>query len=150
MQFLASLWQKMTAYLAARTGRLWKKVASRFLPVSKKPTLPSGEKAAVASPPSAPVVVRQDQEHACPFYNELKIRFRDIGKLAAIEETMGRDSLTAMPEGGWQSRLEQLSYLRRHSHEALMAPEVARLIEKAKDHRENNADDWDSWDCANL
>lgn len=95
-------------------------------------------------------VSKQYQNHACPNYMNLKMRFRDIGRMNAIIETLGRDFLTAMPEGAYKSRLSQISFLSRRLHEDIANQELASLIENANTHIEQCPDEWDDWDTANL
>ncbi len=152
MILFQSLWQKIKDWVYS-PARPWGSLSFGALPF---PSLGfKSDKIKIANVPepesvAAPVVVRQDQEHSSLAYNQLKAQFRDIGKLAAVEETMGRDFLTAMPEGAWKSRLGQISYLQRRMHEDLVAVDVAKLLDRAKDHKANHADDWDDWDSANL
>lgn len=94
--------------------------------------------------------VRQDQLHACEAYTNLKIRFRDIGRMNAIIETLGRDFLTAMPEGAVQSRLGQMAFLYRRMHEDLTADDVQAWLDEAREHEYAKPHDWDEWDEANL
>ncbi len=107
---------------------------------------------APATPPviEAPVIVRQYEEHPSDAYMELKIRFRDIGRIRAIAETMGRDFLTAMPEGAWKSRLGQIAYLHRLEHEKLTGQDTVKLLDRAANHLAQSPSDWDEWDSANL
>lgn len=93
---------------------------------------------------------RQSEEHACAEYTDLKHIFRDIGRLHGIVETLGRDFLTAMPEGAAKSRLGQITYLHRRAHEDLVNKNVSDLIEKAHAHEHSNKSQWDEWDSANL
>lgn len=102
------------------------------------------------APQHGPSVVRQYEEHPSDAYMDLKYRYRDIGRLSAIAETLGRDFLTSMPEGAWQARLGQIGFLHRRMHEDLTNPEVKRLLDRARSHVENNREDWDEWDRANL
>lgn len=124
--------------------------------LSSLPKIWEGKKASTAHLPqpdnnfSANVLIRQDEQHSSDDYTNLKAIFRDHGRLNAIAETLGRDFLTAMPEGAWKSRLGQLAYLSTRNHMDLGASGVAKLIDKAKNHRENNTDEWDEWDSANL
>lgn len=97
-----------------------------------------------------PETPRQYSVHPCPQYMELKIRFRDIGRLSAIAETIGRDYLTYMPEGAASRRLGQIAYLYRRLHEDLVSGDVANDLEKAQKHRDENPESWDAWDSANL
>ena len=93
---------------------------------------------------------KQYQSHSCPHYMELKMRFRDIGRMNGIIESLGRDFLTAMPDGAYKSRLGQIAFLSRRLHEDLANKEIASLIEKASVHQRKNKKQWDDWDCANL
>lgn len=101
-------------------------------------------------PIEAPVIVRQYEDHPSDAYMDLKYRFRDIGRLTAISETMGRDFLTAMPEGAWKSRLGQIAYLHRLVHEKVTGKDMLRLLDRARDHQAQHPGDWDEWDAANL
>lgn len=93
---------------------------------------------------------KQDEEHACESYTKLKKEFRDIGRMNAIIEVLGRDFLTAMPEGAYKSRLGQIAFLYRRMHEDLTDDQIHGLLEKAQSHAYENDDDWDDWDTANL
>ena len=96
------------------------------------------------------IVPKQYQNHPCPNYMDLKMAFRDIGRMNAIIETLGRDFLTAMPEGAYKSRLGQIAFLSRRMHEDLANQMVADLIEKAHQHQHQCPEEWDEWDNANL
>ncbi len=124
-------------------------VTTFFLSGRKKELVVSPEK---QEPPPKPLsyIVRQEQEHACDAYMKLKLQFRDAGRMAAIAETMGRDFLTAMPDGAWKSRLVQISFLHRRMHEDINNAGIAGQLERAQSHLSNHAEDWDEWDCANL
>lgn len=94
--------------------------------------------------------IRQDQLHACESYTNLKVRFRDIGRMNAIIETLGRDFLTAMPQGAYESRLGQMAYLYRRMHEDLTADDVTAWLDEAREHQYATPGEWDEWDEANL
>ena len=130
---LSDLWQKTKAWLSER------KVAKAVLKA-----LPAPSKNADVPPP------RQEQDHACPAYMELKLKYRDIGRLAAIGETLGRDFLTAMPSGAYESRLGQIAFLFRRMHEDLTDEKVQQLLDEARAHEYVHPAAWDSWDRANL
>lgn len=129
---------------------LWKaivpKLVPRFIAERKKPLLklPSPDE---GSDPSVP---KQYQKHSCPNYMALKMRFRDVGRMDAIIEALGRDFLTAMPEGAYKSRLGQISFLARRMHEDLAHEDVMIMIEKAHLHQNACPEEWDEWDNANL
>lgn len=93
---------------------------------------------------------KQYESHPSPAYNELKLAFRDSGRMNAIIETMGRDFLTAMPEGAYVSRLGQIAFLYRRLHEDLSQESLLRLLDESKDHATGHPDDWDEWNIANL
>lgn len=93
---------------------------------------------------------RQYEGHASRAYMSLKMLFRDIGRLHAIAETLGRDFLTAMPDGAYKSRLGQISFLYRRMHEELANDNLQTLIGEARQHQKTHASDWDEWDSANL
>lgn len=94
--------------------------------------------------------VRQDQMHDCKAYTDLKVRFRDLGRMNAIIETLGRDFLTAMPQGAYQSRLGQMAFLYRRMHEDLTADDVQSWLDDAQEHLYAKPGEWDKWDQANL
>lgn len=141
MDIFARIWRALTALIARLPFR------TRRKPL---PAPHAGPKNHAPATRQEPAVVRQYEEHPSPAYMELKYRFRDIGRLTAIAETMGRDFLTTMPEGAWHARLGQIAFLHRRMHEDLTAPEMKSLLERARTHLENNKEDWDAWDCANL
>lgn len=93
---------------------------------------------------------KQSKPHPCPNYMQLKMRFRDIGRMNGIVEALGRDFLTAMPEGAYKSRLGQIAFLARRMHEDLANEEISGLIENAHAHEKSCPEEWDMWDRANL
>lgn len=70
-------------------------------------------------------------------------RLRALGDAAGI---LGWDAQTLMPTGAAEGRAEQLATLRGLSHELLVAPQTADLLEAA----EARAIDLDPWQSANL
>jgi carboxypeptidase Taq len=93
---------------------------------------------------------KQYEEHPSVAYMDLKMAFRDIGRMNAIVETLGRDFLTAMPEGAYKSRLGQIAFLYRRMHEELADEKIAGHIEEARAHQKKSVAAWDPWDKANL
>ena len=100
---------------------------------------------AVKSVPS-----KQYQSHDSSDYMLLKTTFRDNGRMNAIIETLGRDFLTAMPDGAYISRLGQIAFLYRRQHEDLSDPRMMEHLNNAKTHLSHNPDKWEAWDAANL
>lgn len=95
-------------------------------------------------------IAKQDELHDCPAYTALKERFRDVGRMNAVIEILGRDFLTAMPEGAYKSRLGQIAFLYRRMHEDLTTREIQKFLDDAYDHLYNKPKEWDEWDVANL
>lgn len=95
-------------------------------------------------------IPKQDEKHDCEAYTKLKGDYRDIGRMNAIIEVLGRDFLTAMPEGAYKSRLGQIAFLYRRMHEDLASDTVHKLLEDAQEHQYAKPDEWDEWDSANL
>ncbi len=121
------------------------KIINMLKPVQK------GLRLALPAPPQkTELPARQEEAHSCEAYMELKSRFRDIGRLAAIGETLGRDFLTAMPDGAYLSRLGQLAFLFRRMHEDLTHEKIQQLLDEARAHEYVHPNDWDKWDIANL
>ena len=141
---MALVWQWIERFLVWLKGFI---SSRRFFNIKKKtrqflqlpPPRQPGEK------PS-----KQSEEHASAAYMQLKMIFRDVGRMAAIIEALGRDFLTAMPQGAYKSRLGQIAFLHAKMHEELAQDKTARLIEEALAHEEKNSDSWDQWDHANL
>jgi len=97
-----------------------------------------------------PQISKQDEQHPSIAYTYLKRKFRDLGRMNAIIETLGRDFLTAMPDGAYESRLGQMAYLYRRMHEDLTSEETQRWLDRARGHEYKKPEDWDDWDRANL
>lgn len=93
---------------------------------------------------------KQDVEHPCEAYTQLKLKFRDIGRLHAVGEVLGRDFLTGMPDGAYRSRRNQIAYIERLAHEHIVDEEIRRLLDTAQNHCHTRADIWNDWDIANL
>ena len=131
----------MLKKIKTMTTGWWKKPQDR---IEKALNLPKPVKAVKSEP------TKQYEAHICPSYNELKMVFRNVGRMSAIIETMGRDFLTAMPQGAYVSRLGQIAFLYRRQHEDLAEPKLVNFLSDAKTHAHDNPNDWDEWDKANL
>lgn len=142
VSFCRDLWTKINSF----SGKALSKKSKKKIIA---PEIKTEDEAPLSSAPPS-TRVRQYEEHPSSAYMELKYRFRDVGRMGAIAETMGRDFLTAMPEGAWKSRLGQIAFMHRRMHDDLTNDEMRRLLDRAKDHIANHEDDWDVWDKANL
>lgn len=78
-------------------------------------------------------------------YAALKDRFERLAALSGAQAVLHWDRATMMPEGGAGARAEQQAILSLIAHETLTAPDVAGLIDEARE-----ADGLDPWDRANL
>lgn len=88
--------------------------------------------------------------HPCKAYCALKERHKNTGRLGAIGEIISRDFLTTMPEGAYESRLDQISYLHRRIHDDVVCCDAQAHLEEAQDHLEAHPNLWDDWDRGNL
>jgi carboxypeptidase Taq len=61
---------------------------------------------------------------------QLKERFGRITDLERVSRVLGWDQQTKMPPAGWRHRGEHLATLRRINHEALIDPEIGRLLDE--------------------
>ena len=72
-------------------------------------------------------------------YRQLEQRFARMGAIAEATGMLHWDMAAVMPEGGHESRAEQLATLNVIGHEMLTAPEMSDLLELAG---EAGLDDW--------
>ncbi len=142
-----SLTRPFIFYIKSCISHLSVKKWINFLPIKRKTT---PLKLPAPTMFSEQASTKQYQNHACPYYMQLKMHFRDVGRMNGIIEALGRDFLTAMPDGAYKSRLGQITFLSRRMHEDLVNKKVANLIEKASTHQRRNKKKWDDWDRANL
>lgn len=93
---------------------------------------------------------KQETAHPCEAYTNLKLKFRDIGRLQAVAEVLGRDFLTGMPDGAYRSRRNQIAFIEKLAHEHIVDDEIQKLLTAAQNHCHTRDDIWDEWDQANL
>ena len=79
-------------------------------------------------------------------YISLEARFRRIALLGEAEAVLHWDYAAVMPDGGADTRAEQLAELKAISHGLLVTQETADLIGAAEAH----TDELDAWQKANL
>ncbi|MCF8468336.1 MAG: carboxypeptidase M32 [Sneathiella sp.] len=79
-------------------------------------------------------------------YLELEKRFARLSALSGASAILHWDSAAMMPVGGSPARAEQLAALSVLSHELLTQPEIADLLDEAKE----NTEALDPWQSANL
>lgn len=77
-------------------------------------------------------------------------RHRNVGRLSAVAEIISRDFLTAMPEGAYINRVDQISYLQRRIHDDIVCGEAEKELDEAQEHIEAHPGKWDEWHTANL
>ncbi|MGB0574575.1 MAG: carboxypeptidase M32 [Alphaproteobacteria bacterium] len=78
-------------------------------------------------------------------YTELETRFRRIGALEEAEGILHWDMSVIMPNGGAESRAEQLAAMKLTIHGLLTDPSLASLLDAAEDSPPS-----DGWQAANL
>ena len=82
---------------------------------------------------------------AIPAYQELEEVFHKICVLGQVEAVLHWDLATVMPNGGLNSRSEQLAELRAIQHNLITAPKIEELLDLAEKHSFSN-----DWQRANL
>ena len=85
-----------------------------------------------------------------PAYQNLMQLHKNTGRLEAIAEIISRDFLTAMPEGAYSNRVDQISYLQRRIHEDLISKQAQAQLEEAQEHYAAHPQMWGKWHVANL
>ncbi len=77
-------------------------------------------------------------------YAELGKRFARMGALQEAAGMLHWDMAAVMPEGGHESRAEQLATINVIAHQILTSPETGDLLARA------GGDKFDDWQAANL
>ncbi len=77
-------------------------------------------------------------------YDDLQARFHRIGAIDGALAMLGWDEAVMMPDGGSETRAEQVATLRQIQHEMLTAPAVGDLLDTAR------AEPLEPWAAANL
>lgn len=83
-------------------------------------------------------------------YNDLKYYFTNLNTLFSIRNTLAVDMMTAMPAGGLQKRLHDISAITKRIYAETTTPAVTNLLDKVESAATANPGAWSAWDLANL
>lgn len=87
---------------------------------------------------------------AAQSYNDLKYYFSNLNTLFSIRGMLAMDMMTAMPQGGLNRRLHDISAVTKRIYAETTTNAVTRLLDQVEEEAEANKDNWDKWDLANL
>ncbi|MFA5593081.1 MAG: hypothetical protein WC989_07190 [Micavibrio sp.] len=83
-------------------------------------------------------------------YSDLKYFFANLNTLFSIRGMMAIDMMTAMPAGGMQRRLHDISAVTRRIYAETTTNTIARLLDDVENKAEAAPGKWNDWDLANL
>lgn len=83
-------------------------------------------------------------------YNDLKYYFANLNTLFSIRGMLAIDMMTAMPAGGAQRRLNDMSSLTKRIYAETTTSAVTNLLDKVQKSAESDPGAWNDWDLANL
>lgn len=83
-------------------------------------------------------------------YNDLKYYFAGLNTLFSIRSMLAMDMMTAMPQGGLNRRLLDISAITKRIYAETTTNAVTRLLDHVEERAHANAADWSEWDLANL
>ncbi len=83
-------------------------------------------------------------------YNDLKFYFSNLNTLFSIRSTLAVDMMTAMPTGGLQRRIHDISAITKRIYAETTTPAVTNLLDKVEGAAGSASGDWTEWDLANV
>jgi carboxypeptidase Taq len=83
-------------------------------------------------------------------YNDLKFYFSNLNTLFSIRGTLAVDMMTAMPTGGLQRRINDISAITKRIYAETTTPAVTKLLEQVENAADKDSSNWSEWDLANL
>lgn len=83
-------------------------------------------------------------------YQDLKYYFANLNTMFSIRNTLATDMMTAMPFGGLEKRIHDISSITKRIYAETTTPTVSGLLDKVESTASNNSEDWNEWDLANL
>ncbi|HEU4839742.1 MAG TPA: hypothetical protein VFS88_10095 [Micavibrio sp.] len=83
-------------------------------------------------------------------YNDLKYYFAGLNTLFSIRGMLAMDMMTAMPQGGLNRRLLDISAITKRIYAETTTNAVTRLLGQVEEQAQANEGDWSEWDLANL
>ena len=83
-------------------------------------------------------------------YNDLKYYFANLNTLFSIRGMLAMDMMTAMPAGGLNRRLHDISAVTKRIYAETTTNAVTRLLDQVEEHLTGHEGEWNAWDAANL
>ena len=83
-------------------------------------------------------------------YNDLKFYFSNLNTLFSIRSTLAVDMMTAMPTGGLNRRINDISAITKRIYAETTTPAVTKLLDQVENAAAKNSSDWTEWDLSNL
>lgn len=83
-------------------------------------------------------------------YNDLKFYFSNLNTLFSIRSTLAVDMMTAMPPGGLQRRIHDISAITKRIYAETTTPAVTKLLDQVENAAAKDSSGWSEWDLANL
>jgi carboxypeptidase Taq len=83
-------------------------------------------------------------------YNDLKFYFSNLNTLFSIRSTLAVDMMTAMPPGGLQRRIHDISAITKRIYAETTTPAVTKLLDQVENAANKDSSGWSEWDLANL
>lgn len=83
-------------------------------------------------------------------YNDLKYYFSNLNTLFSIRGTLAVDMMTAMPPGGLQRRIHDISSITKRIYAETTTPAVTNLLDQVEAEAESHPENWEKWDRRNL
>lgn len=83
-------------------------------------------------------------------YRDLKYYFANLNTLFSIRGTLAVDMMTAMPAGGLNRRMHDISAITKRIYAETTTNAVTKLLEQVEEDAQKNSDDWKPWDIANV
>lgn len=83
-------------------------------------------------------------------YNDLKFYFSNLNTLFSIRSTLAVDMMTAMPTGGLQRRINDISAITKRIYAETTTPAVTKLLDQVENAAAKDSSNWAEWDLANL
>ncbi len=83
-------------------------------------------------------------------YNDLKYYFTNLNTLFSIRGMLAIDMMTAMPQGGLNRRLHDISAITKRIYAETTTNAVSRLLDQVENSAATHPDQWTAWDLANL
>ena len=75
-------------------------------------------------------------------YNDLKFYFSNLNTLFSIRSTLAVDMMTAMPPGGLQRRIHDISAITKRIYAETTTPAVTKLLDQVENAAAKDSSGW--------